>query len=129
MRRREAVRWLGGAAIAWPFAGRAQQRPIPVIGYLSISGPNTDPLLMEAFRAGLRDAGYIEGQNAAIEYRWAEGDYDRMPALAADLVARKVEVIATTGGNVSIRTAKAATSTIPIVFVSGADPVEDGLVS
>jgi putative ABC transport system substrate-binding protein len=108
---------------------RAQQKTIPVIGYLSLASPGSNASNVDAFRQGLRDTGYVEGQNVAIEYRWAEGRHDRLPALAADLVARKVDVIATSGGISSALAAKSATSTIPIVFAIGTDPVEDGLVA
>jgi putative tryptophan/tyrosine transport system substrate-binding protein len=124
MRRRELMLLLGGAVIA-PRALRAQ----PVIGFLGSGPPGPFAPFVAAFRQGLSETGYIEGQNVAVEYRWAEGRYDRLPALAADLVGRKVDVIATSGGNVSARAAKSATSTIPIVFAIGDDPVELGLVA
>ena len=116
-----------GACVA--AAGRAQQKAMPVIGFLSSRSPGESAPFVAAFRQGLSEAGYVEGQNVAIEYRWAEGHYDRLPALAADLVGRKVDVIATTGGDPSALAAKSATSTIPIVFTSGGDPVENGLVA
>jgi putative ABC transport system substrate-binding protein len=119
---------LGGAAIARPFAVRAQQKAVPVIGLLIGTSPGPFAPFLSAFRRGLSESGYVEGQNVAIEFRWAEGRYDRLPALAADLVARKVEVIAT-GGNPPTLAAKSATSTIPIVFLTGADPVGEGLIA
>jgi putative ABC transport system substrate-binding protein len=128
LRRRDFVTLLGGAA-AWPIAASAQQRLTPLIGYLSGFAPGAFPQTLGAFREGLAETGYAEGQNVAIEYRWAEGHYDRLPALAADLVGRKVDVIAATAGDLAIFAAKNATSKIPIVFTSGDDPVVTGLVS
>jgi len=130
MRRREFARLLASAAVASPFAARAQQKRVPVIGYLSTGVPDQAAATTAAFQQGLSDAGYIEGQNVATEYRWAEGHYDRLPALAAELVGRKVDVIAATGGgDVASRAAKNATSTIPIVFIGGGDPVAAGPVA
>jgi putative tryptophan/tyrosine transport system substrate-binding protein len=129
MRRREFITALAGAAVASPSATRAQQKRVPVIGYFHPGSPETSAPDVAAFHQGLREAGYVEGQNLAIEYRWAEGHYDRLPALAADLVGRNVDVIVANGGAPPPLAAKAATSTIPIVFNTGSDPVADGLVA
>ena len=127
MRRRELMLLLGGAMTA-ARALRAQQKAMPVIGFLGSASPGRNAPLLAAFRQGLGETGYTEGQNVAIEYRWAEGRYDRLPALVADLVGRKVDVIVTQG-SVAAVAAKNATSTIPIVFLSAGDPVEQGLVA
>jgi putative ABC transport system substrate-binding protein len=128
MRRREFLGVIGCGLAAWPIAARAQHPAVPVIGYLSSRSPADTAALVAAFRKGLGEAGFVEGQNVAIEYRWAEGQYDRLPALAADLVGHGVAVVVTTGGEPSALAAKAATSTIPIVFTAGGDPVKIGLV-
>jgi putative ABC transport system substrate-binding protein len=127
MRRRELIVGVGAVAIFRPCAARAQQKALPVIGFLSTRSPEDSSVQMAGFRQGLAEMGYIEGENLAIEYRWARGDYERLPALAADLVGKPVRVLATVGGEPSALAAKAATSTIPIVFSMG-DPVQAGLV-
>ena len=131
MRRRDFVGGIAGTAAGWPVAVRAQQKAMPVIGFLSADSPSNGraALALAAFRQGLGEMGYIKGQNLAIEYRWAERNPDRLPALAADLVGREVDVIAAGVGGGPIKAAKAATSTIPIVFINVGDPVEAGLVA
>jgi len=126
--RRAFITLLGGTA-AWPFGARAQQPAIPVIGYLSARSPGDTAHLVAAFRRGLGENGFVEGQNMTIEYRWALGQYDRLLAMAAELVRRPVTALTTTGGEPSALAAKAATSTIPIVFAIGGDPIKQGLVA
>ena len=129
MRRRAFISLLGSAATTWSLAARAQQPVLPVIGFLTSVGRNDRPTVVEGFHRGLSEAGYVDGRNVTIEYRFAENHYGRLPALAADLVARKVAVIAATGGGSSILAARAATTTIPIVFTTAGDPVQMGYVA
>jgi len=129
LRRRQLITLIGGAAAAWPLAARAEQQQLPVIGILSSRSRATDALLLAVIRQGLNDTGFVEGRNVLIEYRWAEGNYNRLAALAADLVGRKVAVIVTIGGDVAALAAKAATDTLTVVFTIATDPVRSGLVS
>ena len=129
MRRREFIMLLGSAATLRPFATHAQQAPIPIIGFLNSGSAGAFAHLANAFGQGLKETGYVEGQNVVIEYRWAEGRYHLLPAMVADLLKRQVNVIAATGGEQSVVAAKAATTTTPIVFTAGGDPVRQGLVS
>jgi putative ABC transport system substrate-binding protein len=128
MKRREFITLIGGAAATWPLAARAQQAAMPIVGCVRITTPEDSAHLVAAFRAGLNEAGYVEGQNVRIEYRYALNQLDRLPAIT-ELIGHGVSVLAATGGTISGRAAKAATTTVPIVFTTGDDPVRAGLVA
>jgi ABC transporter substrate binding protein len=129
MRRRDFITGIAGSAAAWPLAARAQQPAIPIVGYLYVGAPKASATHVEAFRKGLGETGYVDGRNVAIEFRFAQSEFDRLPELAADLVRRRVAVIATPSSAAATLAAKAVTATIPIVFSTGADPIQTGLVA
>jgi putative ABC transport system substrate-binding protein len=129
MRRREFITLIGGATASWPLAARAQQAAKPIVGFLSSRSPNESGVVAAAFRRGLSETGFVEGQNVAIVYRWAEGHYERLSGLASELVGLRVSVLVTVGGSVAALAAKPVTATIPIVFVMGDDPVKLGIVA
>jgi putative ABC transport system substrate-binding protein len=129
MRRRDLIKGIAGSAAPWPFAASAEQRAFPVVGLLSSRSPAVDTPLIAVIRQGLNEAGFVEGQNIALDYRWVDGQYDRLPGLAADLVRQQMAVIITIGGDTTALAAKAATATIPIIFAGGTDPLRSGLVT
>src|SRR5271155_4031075 len=129
MRRRDFITLVGGAAVGWPLMARAQQSAMPVVGFSNILSPEDVPHFVATFRQGLVELGFVEGKNLTVEYRWAQGHYDRLPDLIADLVHRQVAVLAATGGQPSPKIAMADTQTIPIVFTTNGDPVKEGLVA
>jgi len=128
-RRREFITLLGGAVVAWPIAARAQQPAMPVVGWMSGRSPRDSEHLLAAFREGLRETGFVEGESVAIEYSWADGRYEQLREMASDLLRRRIAVLVAVGGDPSALAAKQATSTIPVVFGMGGDPVESGLVT
>ena len=129
IRRREFITLLGSSAAAWPLPARAQQPATPVVGFLSTRSPDESAYATAAFRRGLAENGYVDGQNVTVEFRWADGQYDRLPALAAELVSRRIGVLVTGGGDPSVLAAKAATATIPVIATFAGDPVKQGLVA